>query len=247
MKIRNPHLIRAAGWLGTQVVRGLVRTLRFEYRALGPPVMPPQPPPEPRSIYLLWHETLLLPLTRFACPDVSTLVSSHADGQLLATVIRTLGLTPIFGSTNRGGMQAVREIIRDVSGCRHLAITPDGPRGPRRVIQAGAIFLAAKTGLTLAPLGVAYHRPWRARSWDRFAIPKPCTRAKVVSGRTFSVPTKVRSEELEKYRLLAQTELDRLTRIAEHWAETNRFADAVRAGDRTESEPFATTHTPTHP
>lgn len=233
MKIRNPALIRAAGWLGTQVVRGLVRTLRFEYRALGPPVMPPQPPPEPRSIYLLWHETLLLPLTQFACPEVSTLVSKHADGQLLATVVRTLGLTPIFGSTNRGGMQAVREIIRDVSGCRHLAITPDGPRGPRRVIQPGAVFLAAKTGLTLAPLGVAYYRPWRARSWDRFALPAPCTRAKVVSGRTFIVPSKVRSDDLEQYRSLAQAELDRLTRIAEHWAETNKFDETVRVGDTT--------------
>jgi lysophospholipid acyltransferase (LPLAT)-like uncharacterized protein len=234
MKHRNPTLIKAAGWLGTQVARGLVRTLRFEYKALGPPVMPPQPEPEPRSIYLLWHETLLLPLTQFACPEVSTLVSKHADGQLLATIVRTLGLTPIFGSTNRGGMQAVREIIRDASGCRHLAITPDGPRGPRRVVQAGAVFLAAKTGHVLAPLGVAYHRPWRARSWDRFAVPKPCTRAKVVSGKTFVVPAKVRSEELEQYRALAQAELDRLTRIAEHWVETNRFEDAVRAGDRTE-------------
>ncbi|MCU0703908.1 MAG: lysophospholipid acyltransferase family protein [Fimbriiglobus sp.] len=234
MKIRNPHLIRAAGWLGTQVVRALVRSLRFEYHALGPPVMPPQPEPEPRSIYLLWHETLLLPLTKYACPEVSTLVSSHADGQLLATVVRTLGLTPIFGSTNRGGMQAVREIIRDVSGCRHLAITPDGPRGPRRVVQPGAVYIAAKTGMTLAPLGVAYHRPWRVRSWDRFAIPKPCTRAKVVSGRTFTVPPKVRTEDLEQHARLVQAELDRLTRIAEYWAETNKFDDAVRAGDRTD-------------
>ena len=237
MKIRNPALIRAAGWLGTQVVRAVVRTLRVEYKALGPPVMPPQPPPEPRSIFLLWHETLLLPLTQFACPDVSTLVSKHADGQLLATVVRTLGLTPIFGSTNRGGMQAAREIIRDVTGCRHLAITPDGPRGPRRVVQPGAIFLAAKTGLVVAPLGVAYHRPWRLRSWDRFAVPVPCTRAKVVSGRTFPIPPKVRTAHLARHRAEVQGELDRLTRIAEHWAETNKFADAGRAGDRTDGEP----------
>jgi hypothetical protein len=56
----------------------------------------------------------------------------------------------------------------------------------------------------------------------------------VVSGRTFTVPSKVRSDDLEHYRQLVQTELDRLTRIAEHWAETNKFADAVRAGDRTD-------------
>lgn len=244
MKIRNPHLIRAAGWLGTQVTRALARTLRVEHRCLGPTVMPP---PESRCLYLVWHETLLLPIMRFGGPDFSTLVSKHADGQLLATVIRTLGMTPIFGSTNRGGVQALREIIRDVSGCRHLVITPDGPRGPRRVVQAGAVFLAAKTGIPLVPVGMGFDRPWRARSWDRFAVPKPCTRAKMVSGQTFTVPAKVRSDDLEHYRLLAQAELDRLTRIAEHWAETNRFADAVRAGDKTDGEPPAAPTTPPHP
>ena len=224
MRIRNPHLTRAAGWGLAQFARGLVRTLRVEYRALGPlPVMPPQPPPAPRMLFLLWHETLLLPLTHYACAEVSTLVSKHADGQLLAGLIRTLGLSVVSGSTNRGGMQAAREIIRDASGCRHLAITPDGPRGPRRVVQPGAIYLAAKTGMLVAPLGVAYHRPWRADSWDKFAVPKPCTRAKVVSGRTFTIPSKVRTEDLERHAAEAQAELDRLTLVAEHWAETNRL------------------------
>ncbi len=223
MKIRDPRLIRAAGWLGTQVARGLVRSLRFEYRAIGPKVMPPQPEPEPRSIYLLWHETLLVPLTKYACPAVSTLVSKHADGQILATLIEHLGLSVVFGSTNRGGMQAVREIIRDVTGCRHLAITPDGPRGPRRVVQSGAVYLAAKTGMALAPLGVAYRHPWRAKSWDRFAVPKPCSMAKVVSGQTFTVPKKIRTEELEAFTAVVQAELDRLTAIAEAWVSTNRF------------------------
>jgi lysophospholipid acyltransferase (LPLAT)-like uncharacterized protein len=236
MKIRNPHLIRAAGWLGTHAARALVRSLRFEYRALGPTVMPPQPAPAPRSIFLLWHETLLLPLTKYACPEVSTLVSQHADGQLLGTLIRTLGLSVVYGSTNRGGMQAVREILRDLSGCRHLAITPDGPRGPRRVVQPGAVYVAAKTGMHLAPLGVAYRRPWRANSWDRFAVPVPCTRAKVVSGRTFVVPAKVRTDDLERYAAVVQAELDRLTAIAEHWAETHRLVETPAPADAVPAE-----------
>ena len=227
MKIRNPRLIRAAGWLGTHAIRGLFRTLRFEHRHLGSTVMPPQPEPAPRCLYLVWHETLLMPLTRFASPTLSTLVSKHADGQLLATVIQNLGLSVVYGSTNRGGVQAIREIIRDVSGCRHLAITPDGPRGPRRAIQSGALFLASRTGMQIVPVGVGFCNPWRLRSWDRFAIPKPCTRAKMVSGQTFTIPANTRSEGLEGFRLLAQAELDRLTRIAEHWAATNRFDEST--------------------
>ena len=225
MKLRHPALLKSASWLGTVAARGIVRSLRLEYKALEQPVvMPPQAEPEPRMLYMLWHETLLVPLTHYACPMVSTLVSKHADGQLLANFVQNLGLSAIRGSTNKGGMQAVREIIRDVTGCRHLAITPDGPRGPRRVVQPGAVYLAAKTGMLLAPLGVGLRSCWRAKSWDRFAVPKPCTRAKVVSGKVFEIPKKVRTEDLEHYAKLAQAELDRVTLIAEHWAETNDLA-----------------------
>ena len=89
------------------------------------------------------------------------------------------------------------------------------------------LFLASRTGMQIVPVGVGFCNPWRLRSWDRFAIPKPCTRAKMVSGRTFTIPANTRSEGLEGYRLLAQAELDRLTRIAEHWAATNRFDEST--------------------
>ena len=223
MKIRNPFLIRSAGWLGTQAVKGLVRSLRIEYKHMGPAVMPPPPEPGPRYIYLLWHEYLIVPTFHFTRPTVSSLISSHADGQLLAAAMRALGMGVVYGSTTRGGVEAVRQIIRDVSGYRHLAITPDGPRGPRRVVQSGAIYLAAKTGMKIAPLGVGYHNAWRLKSWDTFAVPKPCSRAKVVSAEPIEIPKQIRSDSLEKYRVVVQAELDRLTGIAERWAATNRF------------------------
>jgi lysophospholipid acyltransferase (LPLAT)-like uncharacterized protein len=229
MKIRNPFLIRSAGWLGTQAIRGLVRTLRVDYKPLGPAVMPPPEEPAPRYIFLLWHEYLIVPTFHFTRPSVTSLISSHADGQLLAAAMRALGMGVVYGSTNRGGVEAVRQIVRDLEKFRHLAITPDGPRGPRRVIQQGAIYLAAKTGMKIAPLGVAYHKAWRLRSWDRFAIPKPGSRAKVVSGEPFEIPKQIRSDTLEQYRLRVQAELERLTVLAEHWAATNRFDASAAA------------------
>ena len=227
MKIRNRHLIRAAGWLGAQVARALIRSQRFEYRHTGPAVLPPPPEPGPRYIYLLWHEYLLLPLTKYASPLVGTLVSKHADGQILANLIHALDVKTVHGSTSRGGVQAVREIIRDVAGCRHMAITPDGPRGPRRVVQGGAIYLAAKTGMKIAPLGLAYQRPRRMKSWDRFAVPRLFFRAKMVTGTPFEIPSHIRSDSLENHRLQVQAEMERLTAIAEHWAETNHYDDTI--------------------
>ena len=58
----------------------------------------------------------------------------------------------------------------------HLVITPDGPRGPRRQVQAGMVYLAARTGVPIVPVGIGYDRPWRTKSWDRFAVPRPGVR-----------------------------------------------------------------------
>lgn len=224
MKIRNKHLLRAAGWLATRSARGLVRTLRADYHPLGPAVVPTtRVPPGPRYVYCIWHEYLLYPAAKFGHPDLSVLISKHADGQLLGSLIQAMGMGMVLGSTNRGGIEAVRQLINGDDVRRHLVITPDGPRGPRRVVQPGIVYVASRTGMQIAPIAVGYERPWRAKSWDRFAVPRPCTRAKMVSGRPITVPPRARSDELEHYRLQVQAEMDYLTVAAERWAETNRF------------------------
>jgi lysophospholipid acyltransferase (LPLAT)-like uncharacterized protein len=81
--------------------------------------------------------------------------------------------------------------------------------------------------MKLAPLGLAYQRPWRMKSWDQFAVPKVFFRAKMVSGEPFEIPAHVRTDTLEQHRVKVQAEMDRLTAIAEHWAETNRYDESV--------------------
>jgi lysophospholipid acyltransferase (LPLAT)-like uncharacterized protein len=224
MKIRNKYLVRAAGWLGARFARGLVRTLRVEHGTVGPPLLPVTVlPPGPRYIFASWHEYLLLPVGRFGHPDFAVLISKHADGQILAALIGSLGMGMVLGSTNRGGIEAVRQILHDRAGRRHLAVTPDGPRGPRRVVQPGIIYAASRTGMQVVPVGVGYNRPWRAKSWDRFAVPRPGSRARLITGEPISVPPRLRAEELEPYRLAVQSEMDRLTDVAERWAETNQL------------------------
>ena len=223
MKIRNKHLVRAAGWLASRVAHGLVSTLNYRYRCLGTATLPIAAiPPGPRYAYSLWHENILLPIGQVAHPDVAVLISKHADGQILSTFIRSAGLGIVLGSTNRGGIEAVRSIVNGTAGRRHLVVTPDGPRGPRRVVQAGIVYIASRTGMAIVPVGIGYFRPWRAKSWDKFAVPKPGSRARQIHGVPISVPPKLRADELEPYRLIVQSEMDRLTTLAEHWATTNR-------------------------
>jgi lysophospholipid acyltransferase (LPLAT)-like uncharacterized protein len=231
VKIRNKHLLRAAGWLATRSARGLVRSLRSEYRPLGPAVAPADRiPPGPRYLYCIWHEYLLLPTAQYGHPSMAVLISKHADGQLLGALIQAMGMGMVLGSTNRGGIEAVRQLVHDDDARRHLVITPDGPRGPRRVIQPGIVYVASRTGMQIAPIGIGYHRPWRVKSWDRFAVPRPCSRVRLLTDQPITVPPRARSEELEQYRMLVQAEMDRLTAAAEQWAETNRFEPPRSAG-----------------
>jgi lysophospholipid acyltransferase (LPLAT)-like uncharacterized protein len=231
MKIRDRRLIAAAGWAGTRLARLLSASLRFEYSSAGPvPVDPLQSPEREAFIYALWHENFLVPIVRFGNPDVAALVSGHADGRLLGTLIRATGMRVVHGSTNRGGVAAVRELLRPDVG--HVAVTPDGPRGPRRVVQPGVVYLASRTGLRIVPIGVGHHRPWRLKTWDSFAVPRPFSRVRCLLGRPLSVPPRIPAGRLDAYARLVQLELDRTTAAAQDWADTGRLevAPAVPPG-----------------
>lgn len=224
MKIRNKRLVHAAGWLAGRVAIGLVRSLRVQTRCGGTQELTHTiPPPGPRCIYCIWHENLLLPAIWHGGDDLAVLISKHADGRLLGGLIDALGMVQVQGSTNRGGIEAVRQLVRNETGRRHLAVTPDGPRGPRRVVQSGIVYIASRTGMHIVPIGVGYRRPWRLGSWDRFAIPKPGSVAKLVPGDPIFVPDRLRAAELEPYRELVQAEMDRLCGAAEKWAETGKL------------------------
>jgi lysophospholipid acyltransferase (LPLAT)-like uncharacterized protein len=223
VKIRNRHLVRFAGWLGTRAARTLFATLRSGHQSLGPNCAPAHVPPGDRLIYCIWHENLLLPTLSFGCQEIAVLISKHADGQILGSLITSLGMGMVCGSTNRGGVEAVRKLIGEDYSWRHLAVTPDGPRGPRRVVQAGIVYVASRTGMKIVPVGVGYGRAWRLGSWDRFAIPKPFARAKCLTADPIAVPPGLKAAELEPYRLRIQTEMDRLNLLAEGWADTGRL------------------------
>lgn len=222
MKIRDRRLIAAAGWVGTRLVRALTASLRFDHRSVGPvPLDPLQPPEREPFIYALWHEYFLIPIVRFGNSGVSALVSQHADGQLLGTLLRATGVRAIHGSTARGGVAAVRELLRVGGG--HIAVTPDGPRGPRREVQSGVVYLASRTGMRVVPIGVGHRRPWRVNSWDSFAVPRPFSRVRCVFGQPISVPRGLRAASFPSHARVIQAELDRATSAAQDWADTGRL------------------------
>ncbi|MGH7225533.1 MAG: lysophospholipid acyltransferase family protein, partial [Gemmataceae bacterium] len=155
MKIRHPLLIKAMGFAIGWLVRLWIGTLRYRYRPMGPNLDPNQPHFQGRYLYAFWHENILVPAYQYGRRDIHVLISEHADGQLIAEACRHLGFRVVRGSATRGGARAVRQMVRR-SRSAHLAITPDGPRGPRRQVQPGVVYLAALTGLPIVPFGIAF-------------------------------------------------------------------------------------------
>lgn len=225
MKIRNRKLISAAAWLGARFLKTWLRTLRYDYHPFAANFDPHQTAPNERFIYAFWHENLMLPAYCYGRSDVHVLISQHADGQLIAEVCHHMGFRTVRGSTTRGGAEAVRQMLR-LGQTGHIGITPDGPRGPRRQVQAGLIYLAARTGLPVIPVGIGYAKAWRMNSWDRFAVPKLFSKATCITTEPIVIPGDLAKADLEHFRLHVEQVLRENTEAAQNWADTGVLSKA---------------------
>jgi len=212
LKIRHPLLTKGAGWLAAATLKTLFNTLRLDVRHEDPSV-DPRSPDSPPGLYSLWHDSILVPLAskyRSKATHVSALASRHQDGAYLVEFMKHLQIHSIRGSTSHGGIQALRQLIREADH-NHIFITPDGPRGPQRKLKDGIIFLASQTGLPVVPSASRCINGWCLRgSWTNLYVPKPFSRCVLLVGKPIPVPANLTKAELEPYRKRVQAEMDRL-------------------------------------
>ncbi len=133
-------------------------------------------------VVALWHDILLMPLWRHRDLGVAIVVSEARDGRYLADVATRFGFGAIRGSSTRGGSKALLGARRVLEGGGVVAFTPDGPRGPRRVLKQGVVAAAQQAGVPIVAVHAVPDRAWRFRSWDRFCVPKPFTRVRIGYG-----------------------------------------------------------------
>jgi lysophospholipid acyltransferase (LPLAT)-like uncharacterized protein len=200
---------RAARWLiafGFRLLQVWARTLRYQIddRAalIGNPV---------RENYIgsLWHNRLLLisyVLKRFAPHRPGAgLISASRDGDLVADLTQRFGFNVVRGSSSRMGASAILEMSNVLASGRDLLITPDGPRGPAYELGPGIIFLAQKSGAPVLPINLEYSSCWRLKSWDRFILPRPFSKVRVIFGSPHRVGSTSTPEEFETERLRLQS------------------------------------------
>lgn len=207
---------RAGAWAVFALVRAVAGTLRCHYRdrsgfldgRAGP------------AIYCTWHNRLPLCLElyhNYVMPRTQTaglaaMVSASKDGAFLASILECFKVQPVRGSSSRRGPQALLELTTWAERGYDLAITPDGPRGPRYVVQEGVMSLAQLTGLPIVP--ASYHLNWKVRlhSWDRFQIPLPFTRCEFFFGRPLRVPREASDAQREGLRRQLEQTLNEITK-----------------------------------
>ena len=138
-------------------------------------------------IFCSWHENTAVSVALERNTASAMMASDSRDGEYIARGIAALGNIPVRGSSSKGGTKAIRSMVKWLRSGHSAAVTPDGPRGPRRQLQPGVLWISALAGSPLVPYHVVASREWTASSWDRHRIPKPFSRVYVAIGEPFSV------------------------------------------------------------
>jgi lysophospholipid acyltransferase (LPLAT)-like uncharacterized protein len=141
-----------------------------------------------QPIFAFWHGRILPATLFWKDRGIVVMTSQNFDGEWIAGIIRRFGYGTARGSTSRGGARALVQLRRDLAGGRPVAFTVDGPRGPARVAQPGAVFLAGATGQPILPFHIEADRFWTTNSWDRTQVPKPWSTVSVAIGEPIAVP-----------------------------------------------------------
>jgi len=193
----SPLFMRIERKLGAVALKLLSKTIRYK--------IVNKPDDDFKCVFMCWHRDVLLMFLHRLGSDACAIISASQDGELIAGPVEELGVKTVRGSTTRQGSQAYRAILK-MAKERQLAITPDGPKGPAKVIQPGVIHIAYMARIPVIPVALHVDREWVFNSWDKFRLPKPFCRLTAIYAEPFYIENKT---ELD-------TAIDKLSVVAEN-------------------------------
>ena len=167
-----------------------------------------------QPIMAFWHGRILPATYYFRRRGIVVITSENFDGEWIAGIIERFGYGTARGSTSRGGRRALLQLTREMAAGRPAGFTLDGPRGPARVAQPGAVWLAKATGNPLLPFHLEASRHWTLGSWDRTQIPQPYSTVSIAMGEPIDVPPDADDAGIEAKRRALEASLGALERRA---------------------------------
>jgi lysophospholipid acyltransferase (LPLAT)-like uncharacterized protein len=217
-KLKKRLVAWSGSWLAYWTIKFLGLTMQFE--EMNPEI--------PRSFWerripaigAFWHGRLLMMPYVYQGNKLSFLVSSHRDGQVVGRALRRFGFHAILGSTTRKGFSAFKQMVRAFQNGSDIAITPDGPRGPRYRVQIGVIELAKLTGRPIVPFSFSASRRKILKTWDHFLLPYPFSKGVFIWGEPIVVDPNGDRAHLEERRALLEKRLNELTERADHYFDS---------------------------
>ena len=219
VKLRNRFLIRLFARSVAFLCRCLFITLRVQIIPSAPGFSPHcEPDEEHRSLFCVWHDSILAAIFCGKTVNVAALVSQNFDGTIVADLLDAVGIQPVRGSSSRGGAAAIRQMFA-LAERKHLVIATDGPRGPRRVVKDGIVYLASQSGRPIVPTAIGCTWAWKPKGrWTEMVIPLPFSRVHVLGGMPIRVPEGLMPQQLGPYRDLVQQAMDDLQTRADQMA-----------------------------
>lgn len=215
--LRTPFAQSVTAWSAVQYVRVIRRLGRFtvENQEIVDDLVDSGAP----FIVCYWHSRILMfqYLWRYRT-KMNLLISRHPDGRLISLASSYFGLATIAGSSSKGGTQAFRAMLRALRAGECVAVTPDGPRGPRMRVSPGVIHTARMAGVPIVPIAFSASRRQILKSWDRFIVPLPFTDFVVRVGEPIVVDQNADEGQIEAIRLHLEDGLNDMTReIESRW------------------------------
>jgi lysophospholipid acyltransferase (LPLAT)-like uncharacterized protein len=204
--------VAAISALGVPVIEGLGGTYRWHER--GADMLAEVEREGRQPIFAFWHGRILAATLYFRDRGIVVITSENFDGEWIARIIRRFGYDTARGSTSRGGARALARMRREIRAGRPTAFTVDGPRGPARVAQPGAVWLASTSGQPIIPFHIEASSYWTVRSWDRHQVPKPGADVAIAIGEPVDVPAGADDPTIEAYRQQLEHVLERLEQQA---------------------------------
>ena len=206
---------RLIGWAGYIVISLIGRTVRW--RSEGDEHLEEIYGSGRRAVFTFWHGRIFPATYYWRNRGIVVMTSMNLDGEAIAQCIQRFGYGAARGSSSRGGLRALAQLIRDIHRGRDAAFTIDGPRGPRYVAKQGPVLLAYKTGAAIFCFHISMKRRIQLKRWDEFQIPFPVTTAIGLKAPPIWGPPYASEEQLRNLHNRMQAAMDELRGRGDAW------------------------------